>query len=122
VRSTPRVADTPPPRKISAKAVLTDLKEGLTDAQLMERYGLSFQGLQDLFAKLQQAKLITQQYLENRAKKFAGSAAAKPVTKKNTCSFCGYEQSEKFVRCPQCDHEVTEWLDTVELTKIFSHE
>jgi predicted Zn-ribbon and HTH transcriptional regulator len=116
------VTDTAPPRKISAKAVLTDLKEGLSDAQLMERYGLSFQGLQDLFSKLIGAKLVTQQYLDNRAKKFAGAMGAKPVAKKTTCSFCGYQQAEKFARCPRCDHEVTEWLDTVELTKIFSHE
>jgi len=97
---------------------MTDLKEGMTDFQLMEKYDLSFQGLQDLFSKLVEAKLATQTYFEKRAMKQASARSAdEEVT---TCPYCGYRAAEKFARCPQCKQDTTEWLDTVELTKILT--
>jgi rubrerythrin len=111
------VADTKP-KKISAKAVMVDLKAGLTDHELMERYKLSFQGLQDLFAKLMGAKLVTKSYLDNRATKLAEIRAEK--AKKASCPYCGYESREPFTQCPRCNQDTSEWLDTVELTKMLS--
>jgi hypothetical protein len=112
------VADGQKPRKISAKAVMADLKAEMTDQQLMDKYGLSFEGLQDLFSKLIDAKLVSQTYLDNRARKQAWTPPDK--RKKTTCPYCGHEEEEKFVKCPRCNQDITEWLDTVELTKILT--
>lgn len=105
-------------KKINAKAIMTDLKDGLSDGQLMEKYGLSFQGLQDLFSKLTEAKLATPAYFEKRAmKQTKGSAEGNDPT---TCPYCGYSSDASFDRCPQCNQDTSEWLDTVELTKILT--
>ena len=105
-------------RKISAKAVMADLKAEMNDQQLMDKYGLSFEGLQDLFSKLMGANLVTQTYLDNRAMKQA--LAPPDKRKKTTCPYCGHEEEDKFVKCPRCNQDITEWLDTVELTKILT--
>jgi hypothetical protein len=115
------VSDPKAPKKISAKAIMADLKAELTDSQLMDKYGISFQGLQDLFGKLIEAKLATQAYFEKRAMKLA----VKPVEKtqeNSACPYCGYESPQGFAKCPRCSQDSSEWLDTVELTKILSAE
>jgi len=107
-------------KKVSAKAIMADLKADMSDSQLMEKYGLSFQGLQDLFAKLIHAKLATETYFQKRAMK----QAARPVEKEagSTCPYCGYQATQSFTHCPRCKQDISEWLDTVELTKILSFE
>ena len=114
------MSDQKAPRKISAKSIMEDLKAGMADPDLMEKYKLSFQGLQDLFSKLVQAKLATDAYFSKRAMKQASRPAEKE--KNRTCPYCGYSAAEQFVRCPRCGQDTTEWLDTVELTKILSFE
>jgi len=115
-----KLSDQKAPRKISAKSIMEDLKAGMADSDLMEKYKLSFQGLQDLFSKLVQANLATDAYFSKRAMK----QASRPLEKEKnpTCPYCGYSAAEKFVRCPRCGQDTTEWLDTVELTKILSFE
>lgn len=105
-------------KKISAKAIMVDLKEGLSDSELMGKYGLSFQSLQDLFAKLINAKLATRAYFEKRAMRQATGRSKEQKAK--TCSFCGYSALEPFKKCPRCGEDATEWLDTAELTDILS--
>lgn len=100
---------------------MADLKADLSDSQLMEKYGLSFQGLQDLFAKLIQAKLATETYFQKRAMKLAVRPANEEKTG-SSCPYCGYQGSADFTHCPRCKQDVSEWLDTVELTKILSFE
>ncbi|MFH0824448.1 MAG: hypothetical protein V2B18_16970, partial [Pseudomonadota bacterium] len=46
--------------------VVRDLKMGMSDADLMQKYNLSAKGLQSLFGKLVRAKLITQTELQKR--------------------------------------------------------
>jgi len=114
------VSDQKNTKKISAKAIMADLKANLSDGQLMEKYGLSFQGLQDLFAKLIQAKLATETYFQKRAMK----QTVRPVASETgtSCPYCGYQGLESFTHCPRCKQDISEWLDTVELTKILSFE
>jgi rubrerythrin len=103
-------------KKISAKAIMIDLKAGLTDKELMDKYDLSFQGIQDVFTQLMKANLATQAYFDKRAVQQADS---KPSKKKDhICPYCGYSASEEFGKCPSCGQDTSEWLDTVELTKI----
>jgi lipopolysaccharide biosynthesis regulator YciM len=112
------VSEKKPLKKISAKAIMVDLKAGLSDSQLMTKYGLSFQGLQDLFSKLVNAGLATKAYFEKRALQHAGSPQMSKKVK--TCPYCGFSSEESFVKCPRCKQDTTEWLDTVELTKILT--
>ncbi len=95
-----------------------DLKSGMSDAELMEKYNISFQGLQDLFGKLVEAKLATRAYFDNRARNQVGLRKKEEVTR--TCSYCGYCSAEPFTKCPRCHNDVSDWLDTMELTKILT--
>jgi len=105
-----------PEKKISARSIMMDLKTGLSDRELMDRYGLSFQGLQTVFTQLIAANLATEGYFEKRAVKQAG---ARPTEEKaGTCPYCGHTMPEGTKRCPRCGQDADEWLDTVELTKI----
>ena len=54
-------------RTINAKDIVNDIHKGLTDLQLMSKYGLSLKGLQSVFTKLVQAKAILPQDLFDRA-------------------------------------------------------
>lgn len=105
-------------KKINAKAIMTDLKAGLSDADLMDKYGLSFEGLQALFSKLVQAKLATQAYFDKRAMSQVGGPPKQDD--ETTCPYCGFSANQKFDRCPRCNQDTSEWLDTVELTKILT--
>lgn len=107
------------PKKISAKAIMTDLKAGASDSDLMEKYGISFQGLQDLFQKLIGAGLATQAYFAKRSVKQMGGRKEKEETVR-TCPYCGYSSTGQFRECPRCHQDVSEWLDTMELTKILT--
>lgn len=97
---------------------MIDLKAEMSDTQLMEKYEISFQGLQDLFGKLIEAKLATHTYLDKRAGKQIG-LLNKPDTAR-TCPYCGFSSANSFKRCPRCHNDVDDWLDTVELTKILT--
>jgi lipopolysaccharide biosynthesis regulator YciM len=112
------VSDNKTTKKINAKAIMTDLKEGSSDSQLMEKYDLSFQGLQELFSKLVEAKLATKAYFDKRAVKQIGTPTQQ--NEGTTCPYCGYTSDSKFERCPRCNQDTSEWLDTVELTKILT--
>ena len=57
---------TPPTRKISAREAATDIKSGMSDFILMEKYTLSTKGLQSLFQKLVDAGLVSKSDLSNR--------------------------------------------------------
>jgi hypothetical protein len=47
-----------PKKTINAKEILTDLKAGMDNTALMEKYGLSEKGLQSLFKKLTDAGVL----------------------------------------------------------------
>jgi len=51
---------------VDAKEALADIRSGLSDSELSEKYGLSAVGLQSLFSKLLAAGLITEAELSNR--------------------------------------------------------
>jgi uncharacterized protein (DUF433 family) len=56
---------TPKPR-IKARDAVRDIRSGMTESGLMEKYGLSARGLQSLFLKLLEAKAITQTEMNQR--------------------------------------------------------
>ena len=53
-------------REINAKAVLRDIRNGLDDLTLMDKYKLTDRGLHSLFRKLVDAGLLTQQEINDR--------------------------------------------------------
>jgi hypothetical protein len=53
-------------REIRAKQIMRDLKLGVTDDELMEKYRLTPKGLKSLFNKLLKAKLITKEEFDWR--------------------------------------------------------
>jgi ankyrin repeat protein len=59
--------------KINAKDVLNDIRSGMDDASLMEKYQLSVNLLHDLFGKLVQAGVLEQSEVDNRAPLFEGT-------------------------------------------------
>ena len=61
-------------RQIRIREALADVRSGMTDAELMEKYNLAAKGLQSLFAKLIETELITLEELERRMPGFMESA------------------------------------------------
>jgi uncharacterized protein len=59
--------------KINAKEILNDIRLGLDDASLMEKYHLSANHLQNLFRKLVQAGVLQQSELDSRSPLFEGT-------------------------------------------------
>jgi hypothetical protein len=57
-------------RKISAKDIITDIREGLTDSELLDKYRLSIKGLQSIFRKLEAVKAIKPSELYGRLPSF----------------------------------------------------
>jgi hypothetical protein len=85
-------------RRINAREALQDIRTGMTDAGLMEKYELTSQGVQSLYTKLVDHGLLTQEELDART----------PLTMRTValdifrCPSCGYPQFSKFDVCPQC--------------------
>jgi hypothetical protein len=55
-----------PKRKIKAKDIVNDVRQGMNDAQLMDKHKLSPKGLQSVFKKLIEAKAIKPGEVFNR--------------------------------------------------------
>jgi hypothetical protein len=55
-------------RKIKAKEFIGDLRSGMDDPSLMEKYSLTPEGLQKVFEKLIEADFITVLELHERAR------------------------------------------------------
>ncbi len=53
-------------REIKGREIIEDIRLGLTDDEIMEKYKLSHQGLRSLFLKLRHAGLITKDEFEWR--------------------------------------------------------
>lgn len=84
--------------KVDAGEALADIKEGYTDLELMEKYGLSARGLQSLFRKLQEAKLLKQSDLTDRPH-YTERTVDLEVYR---CPACNMPQFFAFDECPQC--------------------
>jgi hypothetical protein len=63
--------------KIGAREVVKDVKSGMTDAELMSKYGLSPKGLENLFQKLVQAKLLEESFVRKRGAALTEAKARK---------------------------------------------
>jgi hypothetical protein len=86
-----------PKRTINAKEILADIKMGLGNASLMEKYGLSEKVLQSVLKKLVDSGKLNQGELERR---MAESETAIEYAWK--CPACGKSQIRVYEECPDC--------------------
>ena len=90
--------------QVKAKDVLRDIRAGMSDKNIMEKYRLSEMGLASLFKKLKKQGLI------RRSDVGRGKPADSPpqppteLIKKDPwrCPACGSEFDDQFDECPQC--------------------
>ncbi|MBI5568929.1 MAG: PilZ domain-containing protein [Desulfomonile tiedjei] len=55
-----------PKRKIKASEIVPDIRKGMGNSELMEKYNLSIDGLHGVFTKLVHAKVLAMDQLEDR--------------------------------------------------------
>jgi hypothetical protein len=83
---------------INVREVLADIKAGLSDVQLMEKYHLSRQGCDSLFRQMLEAGHIEQGEIDKRLM----TMSTKIVDMAYHCPSCGLPQEHDFEECPQC--------------------
>jgi hypothetical protein len=85
-------------RSISASDIVSDLRSGCNDNDIMQRYRLSARALESIFAKLVEAGLILQSELDSRLDLSQKSVALEV----HRCPACDSVQLDKFDECPLC--------------------
>ena len=65
--------------KIGAREAVNDIKSGMTDAELMAKFRLTANGLESLFRKLVEAKLLDQSFVRTRTAPLEADREAKPA-------------------------------------------
>jgi len=113
-------------RLVNAHQAALDVRSGISDAALMEKFKLSSKGLQSLFDQLVVAGLLTQSEIDHRAtwvdstvdlmgilqdlgldrtskRRARGPAAL------NRCPACGAPQTMEFDECPVCGVNISEF-------------
>jgi uncharacterized protein (DUF433 family) len=69
----------PQKRTVKTRDVLNNIRAGMTDPELMQKYGLSAKGLQSLFRKLLEVKAITPDELEQRRAVYQDTAIIQQI-------------------------------------------
>jgi rubrerythrin len=85
-------------RRISGKKFLQDVRDGLTDVQLMEKYRIKPVTLQYIFRKLLQEGFMT--HLE---------FYARSELRESELFAAFSDESEGYLRCPQCGQPMPDW-------------
>jgi uncharacterized protein (DUF433 family) len=110
---------------VNARDATADIRSGLTDGDLMEKYRLTSRGLQDLFEQLAAAKLITREELDQRMASMASTVDLRgvieglhwdemireldePADASVSCPSCGSSYDTQEDRCPSCGYRASE--------------
>lgn len=88
---------------VNAKEVLVDIRAGMDNVALGEKYKLSEAGLKSLFKKLVKAGLLKQSEMDER---FAPPSASTPAWE---CPACGTRSPETWDSCPRCGIDVAKY-------------
>lgn len=83
--------------RVTLRSILSDIKAGVSDADLMEKFGLSHRGLLSLLSKLLWDGLLTPEELAQR--KSLARTVFMPVLQ---CRLCKEMQFERVSQCPRC--------------------
>ncbi len=106
-------------RPVKASEVLRDIRAGVDDHGLMDKYRLSSRGIQDLMDKLVKAGLLTQAEVDDRMPAYDSTVDLRGVIEElqladvaglqrvsagtmRTCPVCGASHGDKVRKCPQC--------------------
>jgi rubrerythrin len=101
-------------KKVNAYEAARDIRSGMSNADLMKKYGISSNGLEDLFEQLVGEALILPSELQFRLSAIAGmanrgnsmDARRKPTLSDHkeawTCPACGRPQPQEYEECPVC--------------------
>jgi len=106
-------------REIRAQDAIRDIREGLSDSEIMRKYMISAKGLESLFEQLIAAKLLTRAELDDRSsetdatvdvfrpKEFQPHQGidSAPLGESNVqweCPACGRVQRQRYEECPVC--------------------
>lgn len=84
-------------RKIKAKEFLDDVRAGMDDAWLMEKYGLSARGVLQVINRLIWLGLMSPSELTQR--RSVATTVFLPIFKCSSCNEIAYSELEK---CPHC--------------------
>jgi rubrerythrin len=84
-------------KRIKAKEFLSDMRAGMDDAGLMEKYGLSAKGILRAMTKLISEGLMSASELA--ARRSLAKTVYMPVF---NCKFCGDTHFSKMDKCPRC--------------------
>jgi len=100
---------------ISPTEAVRDIRSGMHDFDLMEKYRLSAKGLQSLFDHLLKAGLVEQAEFDRRMPSFDQTVEIAPRGKllkfgddeeeldlSWECPVCGIYQTREYDRCPEC--------------------
>lgn len=105
---------------VRAADAIADIKAGMSDSELMDKYRLSSKGLQDLFEQLVKAKLVAPTEIERRMpavdktvelRDFLGDIDLNELLKEPEeeipsvwrCPSCGVSQDKEYEICPECN-------------------
>lgn len=94
-------------KRVKASEVLADIRGGLTDQALMQKYGLSEKGLDSLFKKLLASGLFEQSEWENRK-----AVSEKIIEIAWKCPACGKPQTREYRECPACGVIVSKFIES----------
>jgi|GEM_PF-3466279 len=83
-------------RTISAKELLDDIRAGMDDLALMDKYRLKPEGLQTVYKKLSNAGVMKSNDLNDR------KLSDEPVEAVFKCPACGKPQTKMTAECPDC--------------------
>jgi ribosomal protein S19E (S16A) len=105
---------------ISSQQAVWDIRSGMDDSAMMQKYKLSPGGLESLFEQLISAGAIDQSELEQRSTFSSGTVDLRGIQKEIQptrkelledrlwrCPACNIAQNEKFETCPICGEKVT---------------
>ncbi len=95
-------------RKLSARKVITDLRAGLSNDELMEKYNISPESLRYVFKTLVEAGLMTElQYYQRKdlTESDLFRAFSDKSDKVLNCPRCGAHLSDERQECPFCQTE-----------------
>ncbi len=112
-----------PKRQVSAKEVVTDLRAGLTDLELMRKYELSPTGLGSLLGKLVKMGVVDQSELDARKSGVKATKADSPARSRTSpgparaastlmCPSCRFQVPSDSDECPRCGIVLRKQSDT----------
>jgi rubrerythrin len=101
-----------PKRKISAKEFVSDVRSGMNESELKQRYELSDDALKKVFSRLTAAGLLTEHEIPRGIEATAGGAqlSRREEDPSWRCPSCGAAQAEAVEECPECGVIVEKFL------------